>query len=188
MSSATTRSVFERLGHVAGHDALGQPLDDGGLAHARLADQHRIVLGPPRQHLHHAPDLLVPADHRVELALPGELGQVPAVALQGLVLVLGVLVGDPLGAADLLQHLEKPVPRDARLRQNPAGLPAFLAEKGHKNMLNADVLILHLAGFGKSGLQQGFAAVRKIALPHAGPADLRKALDGAPCFRGDPLG
>ena len=37
--------------HVSGDDALGQPLDDGGLADAGLADQHRVVLGPPRQHL-----------------------------------------------------------------------------------------------------------------------------------------
>ena len=37
--------VLEPLGHVAAHDALGQALDDGGLADARLADQHRVVLG-----------------------------------------------------------------------------------------------------------------------------------------------
>ena len=39
------------LGHVAGDDPLGQALDDGGLADAGLADQHRVVLGPPGQHL-----------------------------------------------------------------------------------------------------------------------------------------
>ena len=33
------------LGHVAGDDALGQTLDDGGLADAGLADQHGVVLG-----------------------------------------------------------------------------------------------------------------------------------------------
>ena len=37
--------VVQALGHVAGVDALGDALDDGGLAHARLADQHRVVLG-----------------------------------------------------------------------------------------------------------------------------------------------
>ena len=61
--------VLQPFGNVAAHDALGQALHDGGLAHARLADQHRIVLGAPRQHLDHAADLLVAADHRVELAL-----------------------------------------------------------------------------------------------------------------------
>ena len=62
--------VAERLGHVAVHDALGQALDDRGLAHAGLADQHRIVLGAPGEHLHHPAHLLVPSDHRVELS-PG---------------------------------------------------------------------------------------------------------------------
>ena len=70
--------VLERLGHLALDDALGQPLDDGGLAHARLADQDGVVLGPPRQDLHDPLDLLLPADHRVQLALAGGLGEVAA--------------------------------------------------------------------------------------------------------------
>ena len=39
--------VDSGLGHVAGDDALRQPLDDGRLADARLADQRRVVLGAP---------------------------------------------------------------------------------------------------------------------------------------------
>ena len=37
--------ALEALGHVARHDPLGEALGDGGLAHAGLADQHRVVLG-----------------------------------------------------------------------------------------------------------------------------------------------
>ena len=37
--------VAERLGHVALDDALREALDDGGLADAGLADEHRVVLG-----------------------------------------------------------------------------------------------------------------------------------------------
>ena len=37
--------VLQALGHVAAHDALRQAFDDGGLAHAGLADQHGVVLG-----------------------------------------------------------------------------------------------------------------------------------------------
>jgi hypothetical protein len=47
-----------------------RPFRDRGLADARLTDQHRVVLGPPRQHLHGAADFLVAADDRVDLALP----------------------------------------------------------------------------------------------------------------------
>ncbi len=70
-STTTSRLFLQLIGHVAAHDALRQTFHDGGLADARLADQHRIVLGAAAEHLHHAADLVVAADHRVELALAG---------------------------------------------------------------------------------------------------------------------
>ena len=60
--------VLQALGHVAADDAAGQAFDDRGLADAGLADEHRIVLRAARQHLDDAADLLVAADHRIELA------------------------------------------------------------------------------------------------------------------------
>ena len=99
-------AVLQALGHVARDDPLGQALDDRRLADARLADQDRVVLGPPAEDLDDPADLRVAADDRVHLALAGQLDEVAAVALQRLVLVLGVLVGHPLAAADLLQRLE----------------------------------------------------------------------------------
>ena len=105
--------VLQRLGHVALDDALREALDDRGLADARLADQHGVVLRAAREHLHDAADLVVAADDRVELALARELGEVAAVLLEGLVAVLGVLVGHALVAADLLEHTQQRVARDA---------------------------------------------------------------------------
>ena len=35
--------ALERLGHFTGHNALGQPFHNGGLAHAGFANQHRVV-------------------------------------------------------------------------------------------------------------------------------------------------
>ena len=43
------RLVLKRLRHVAAHDALRQPLGDGRLADARLADEHRVVLRLARE-------------------------------------------------------------------------------------------------------------------------------------------
>ena len=40
---------LEHLGNVAGHDPLRQPFHHGGLAHAGIADQHRVVLRAPCQ-------------------------------------------------------------------------------------------------------------------------------------------
>ncbi len=79
MSSDSTRLDFRLSGHLAVDDALGQALDDGGLAHAGFADEHRVVLGAALQDLDGAADLVVAADHRIELAGAGALGQVQGV-------------------------------------------------------------------------------------------------------------
>ena len=70
-SSATTRLSLRLSGTSPRDDALGEAFDDRGLADARLADQHRVVLGPPAEDLDDAADLLVAADDRVELAGAG---------------------------------------------------------------------------------------------------------------------
>ena len=62
--------VLHGVGHVAGNDAPRQPFHDGGLADARLADEHRVVFCPPGKHLEHAPDLVVAPDHRIDLSRP----------------------------------------------------------------------------------------------------------------------
>src|SRR5271165_5739371 len=61
--------LFEAFGHIAGYDASGQALDNCSLAHARLADQHGVILGAAREHLDTPPDLGIPANNRIELVL-----------------------------------------------------------------------------------------------------------------------
>ena len=61
--------VAQAFRHVAIDDAQRQAFGDRGLADARLADQHRIVLGAARQHLDGAADFLVAADDGIELAV-----------------------------------------------------------------------------------------------------------------------
>ena len=61
--------LFERLRHVAFKNPQRQTFGDRGFADAGLPDQHRVVLSSSRQHLDHAADLVVPADHRVQFSL-----------------------------------------------------------------------------------------------------------------------
>ena len=68
--------VLEHGGHIALGDPQRQPLDDGRLADARLAGQDRVVLAAADQDIDHLADLGLAADHRVDLALLGPLGQV----------------------------------------------------------------------------------------------------------------
>jgi hypothetical protein len=81
--------VLQAFRHVAIDDAQGQALDDSGLAHPRLADEDRIVLGAARQHLDRAADLLVATDDGIQPPVPRRLSQIPGVALQRLVAFLG---------------------------------------------------------------------------------------------------
>ena len=65
-------------------DPLGQPLGDGGLTHARLADEAGVVLLPAVEDLDGALDLVVPAHNVVQLALGGFPGERDTVVLQKL--------------------------------------------------------------------------------------------------------
>ena len=66
---------LQRLGHIVVDDALREALDDGGLADARLANEARVVLRPPRQDLDRPPDLVVPPDHLPCAAVPLSFGR-----------------------------------------------------------------------------------------------------------------
>lgn len=76
------RHAGQRRRHVAGHDAQRQAFDHRGLADAGLAGQDGVVLAPPRQDVDHLPDLGIAADHRVDPAFAGALGQVGGVLVQ----------------------------------------------------------------------------------------------------------
>ena len=94
---------FER--HLALDDPLGQALGDGGLAHTRLADQAGIILLAAVQNLHHALDLLLPANNGIQLALPGTLAQIDAVVIQEFALFLRLAAGPLLSSTAVLGRL-----------------------------------------------------------------------------------
>ena len=98
--------VLEAIGNVALDDTQRETFRDRGLADARLADEDGIVLGAPRQHLDGAADLLVAADHRIELACCGSLRQVTRIALQRVIALLG---GCGVGGAPLAQIVDRGV-------------------------------------------------------------------------------
>ena len=129
MSSAQHALALEPLGHVAADDPLREPLRDRRLADARVADQHRVVLRAPREHLDHAADLLVAADHRVELPGLRGRGEVAAELLERLVRLLGILRRDATAAAHLL---------DARLEH-----VARNDVEREQQVLGRDVVVLH---------------------------------------------
>ena len=157
--------VLERLGHVTLDDPLRKALDDGRLADARLADEHGVVLGAPRQHLDDPTDLLVPPDDGVELALAGDLGQVAAVALERLELVLGVLRGDPVAAADVLHRRQHLLTGDAE----PVG-------QRKQQVLGGHVLVGQLGAGGVGVVDDLAELARQAGLAAIGAGQLGQGL------------
>ena len=72
------RLARDGAGHVARGDAQRQPFDDGALAHARLADEDRVVLLAAREDLHHPLDLPLAPHHGVDAPFAGHAGEVRA--------------------------------------------------------------------------------------------------------------
>ena len=74
--------ALQHLRHVTGGDAARQALDHRGLAHARLAGEDRVVLASAHEDVDDLADLAVAADHRVDLAIAGALGEVAGELVQ----------------------------------------------------------------------------------------------------------
>ena len=160
-------AALERVGHVAGDHALREPLDDGGLADAGLADEDGIVLGAPREHLDHAPDLGVAADDRVETAVLGGLREVDGVLLQRLVRRLGGLAGDASVAADGGDRLAQPGGREAGVGEHLLGGRLDRGDR-HEEVVGRDVLVLHRAGQVERLGQHARQCSRPAGLLHRG--------------------
>ena len=146
-------AALQVLGHVPADDPLGQALGDGGLADAGLADQAGVVFGLAGQDADDVADLLVTADDGVQLLLAGQVHQVLAVLLQGVVGVLGVVGGHALVAAHAAQHLEEAVLGDAKGAEQARGVGIGLAQQAEHQVLDADELILHGLGLAGGGAQ-----------------------------------
>ena len=138
-------AVAQGARHVAGHDTLGDALDDGRLADARLADEHGVVLGATGQDLDGTADLVGTADDRVELAGAGEVADVAAVLLQGL--KLGFVFGrrHAVIATQLLVDLLDALLGHASVTQYTTSL-ALVLGKRHQQMLGHHKAVAHLGG------------------------------------------
>src|SRR4029079_12020436 len=141
--------------HIAVDDALGQPLDDGGLADARLAEEDGVVLRAAREDLDDALDFLLAADERIELRLMRHRRQVARVLGQERELFL-LLVGLAL-LEDRDRLLAHAVDVEAFGREDARRGRRLDAENADEEVLGADVLVEHrlrlVRGVGKNLLR-----------------------------------
>ena len=168
--------VLEQLGHLGAGDALGQALDDGRLADAGLADQHRVVLGAAREDLHDPLDLGLAADARVELALGGELGQVAPELVEQLggLLALarrragagaraaGLALAAAAGAGEHADDLVADLLRvGVEVEQDARGDALVLAHQAEQDVLGADVVVAEAQRLAQRELEHLLGARRE---------------------------
>ncbi len=170
--------VGEEVRDVAVDDLLRQPFDDGGLADARLADQHRVVLGAAAQHLLDPLELDVPPDQRIELRFHGRFGQVAAELREQRRFL------DPGQGRLLVEQRDDVLPdgiqAHAFFHQDGGGHRPLFAQDPEQEVLGADVVVEQPIGLFRGELEDplGFRAERDLdrrrnLLPeHRPPLDL----------------
>ena len=168
--------ALQRLRHVAVDDAQREALDDRGLADAGLADQHRVVLGAAREHLDGAADLLVAADHRVELALAGDRGDVAGVFLQRVEILLGVRAGHLAALADVVHRPLERLRGGAGGAQRALGHAARAGER-HQQAVLRDIVVAGALGRLLRRIQHADQLGRGLRLAGAAALHLRHAGD-----------
>ena len=166
-------AVAERLGDVAGHDALGEALDDRGLADAGIADQHRVVLGPAREDLDHAADLLVAADHRVELAASASAVRSRPNFSSACAVSSGFGESGDVRADDLVDRL-----LDRAAVGEQVGDARLASGEGEQQVLGRDRLPALRRGLALGGLKRRDQAARGTGLGRVGAADHGQVGDG----------
>ena len=164
--------VLQALRHVALDDAVRQPLDDGRLADARLADQHGVVLGAPRQNLNRTADLLVAADDGIELTLCRGLGEVAGVFLQRVVLLLGAGRIGGAAFAQIVDRFVEALRRDAGIFQDARRLAFFGHGQRLERPLHGDETVPRLGRHLLGLVEHARQARRHMRLGGAGAGDL----------------
>ena len=150
--------VGEEVRHVAVDDLLRQPLDDGRLADAGLADEHGVVLGAAAEHLLHPLDLEVAADQRIQLVLHRRFGQVARELGEQRRFL------DPRQRGLLVEQrhdvLADRVQPHALFHQDGGRDRALLAQDAEQEVFRADVVVQQPVGFFRRELQHplGFRA------------------------------
>jgi len=157
-------AVLQVFRHIAAHDTLCKTLCNGGLANAGLTDQAGVVLGLTGQDADHVADLLITADDGVQLLLAGKIYQILTILLQGVVGLLGIVVGDALVAAHCCELLQELIFRDAERTEQLGGVLGLLVQQTKEHMLHADIVVLHGLGFSGGGAEHLIGSLRDIDL------------------------
>ena len=145
--------VFQQFRHFTRLDFQGQALGHSGFAHTGLADEHGVVFRAAAQDLDDPLDLVLAANDRVDLALGGQLGQIPAELIQGPASLLPLFpigrMGLPLAVeGGVVQHGRElgddAVGVGSQNLQEAHGVALAILDDGDEKMLSTHIRIVKL--------------------------------------------
>src|SRR5580658_9053015 len=120
-----------------------QPLRNCRFTNTRLADEDRIVFAAPRKDMQRPPDLLVPADDRVQFALTSQLIQILCVFIQRVERSLLCLGIDRRTLPEILDRRYQSFLSQPRILQQLGRIVVAL-QNAEQQMLHTDELISEL--------------------------------------------
>ena len=164
--------VLQTLGHVTLDDAQGKAFRDRRLTDAGLTDQYGVVLRPARKNLDRAADLLVSADHRIEFAGGGRLGQIARVALQGIVRLFGGCAVGGAAFANVVDGRVEALSGDAGISQHPCCLRALLQRERQQQTFGRYKLVAGFVGNLFRVVENTCELRGHVELPRAAPGNL----------------
>ena len=150
--------VAQDLGYIALGNFLGQPFHDGRLADTGFPEKYGVVLGAAAQNLDHPLDLVLAADHRVQVALARQLREVaPEHAERGRLhfLLAGggftffgrAFAGGEVGVEFLQNLVAAPFDVDVERFQDARRRSFAFPKQSKQNVFGADVIMIELLGF-----------------------------------------
>ncbi|OPX92647.1 MAG: hypothetical protein A4E58_03256 [Syntrophorhabdus sp. PtaB.Bin006] len=145
--------VLQCLRNIAGHDPLCKSFNYGGFSYAGFTDDDRVIFCPPGKNLHNPSDFLIPPYNGIKLSLPGFLGKIPAVLLEGLIFLLRCLIRYPLSPSYLLQNRINAVFRNAISIEYPPGRAITCVCNPDQKVLGTRIFIFQTLCFSKSRIK-----------------------------------
>ena len=170
--------ALQSIGNIAGGNLLRHRFHYGGLAHAGLAHQHRVVLGAPAQNLGDPFDFRAASDDRIQLAAQRRVGQINAQLVQHRRAGTRAGAAAP-AAARIAQNAVRFRPHllqvDPQALQNARGHPFPFPQQANEQMLGADVGMVHPPGLVNRQLHHLLGAWRQpdfaLGRPFSPPDD-----------------
>ena len=176
---AHVEGIDSRIGQHVGNfildDLAGYTFRDGGLAHAGVADEKRIILAAPSQHLDTALDFGITADQRVDLAGFRLLIEIDAIGGQRiaiLALFLGfldaahdfLLGGTGLAADTVRNEIHRVVARHIALGEKIGGVAFTLGEQRDQDIRPGDFLSPGVLDMDHGALDDALEASRRLGI------------------------